>query len=189
MVKASCSAIWTGRLPTEWKPKWFFYHPFARIKKFTIAVYLRHWRLTSFCHIPRGRLHQFFKKPWWVGPLLAGLAIAIGHPRGTAETTGSISTSGYLRINNSGTLPRYGSVVVTAVCPTGKHLIGGGYVLPGTLATASSSRLESSNTWRVNFRSFGSHGQAKAYAVCESKQLPNVGANSEHITTSVNDGG
>ena len=135
------------------------------------------------------RLHQFFKKPWWVGPLLAGLAIAIGHPRGTVETTGSISTSGYLRINNSGTLPRYGSVVVTAVCPTGKHLIGGGYVLPGTLATASSSRLESSNSWRVNFRSFGSHGQAKVYAICESKQLPNVGANSEHMTTSVNDGG
>jgi hypothetical protein len=67
-------------------------------------------------------------------------------------------------------LPRYGSVVVVAACPTGKHLIGGGYVLPSALATASSSRPEGNNTWRVDFRSDGGSGEAKVYAVCDTKK-------------------
>jgi hypothetical protein len=116
-----------------------------------------------------GGLREFLKKPWWVGPLAAGVAFM--HPS-APKPKGSVSTSGsYQRVNSSGLLPRYGSVVVIAACPAGKHLIGGGYILPGTLAAASSSRPEGNNTWRVDFRSNGGSGEAKVYAICDAKKL------------------
>lgn len=108
-------------------------------------------------------MRELFKKPWWVGPVAAGLAI--GHPSAT-KPTGLSHVTGYQRIDNRGTLPRYGSVVVIATCPDHKHLIGGGYVLPSALATASSSRPEGNNVWRVVFKSHGGHGKVKVYAIC-----------------------
>ena len=120
-------------------------------------------------------LKEFFKKPWWVGPLVAGVAYwhpgIKKHPNET-DVTGSVrasSTSSHLRIDKSGTLPRYGSVVVAVVCPTGRHLIGGGYVLPSALATASSSRQDATNAWQVKFKSYGGSGEAKVHAICGNR--------------------
>ena len=118
-------------------------------------------------------MKEFFKKPWWVGPLVAGVAYL--HPglkkhHNETDVTGSVGASGsYLRIDKSGTLPRYGSVVVAAVCPNGRHLIGGGYVLPSALATASSSRQDAKNAWQVKFKSYGGSGQAKVHAICGNR--------------------
>jgi hypothetical protein len=102
----------------------------------------------------RARLREFFKKPWWVGPLAAG--VAVSHPHADKPAT-AVDLSEQ-RITVSGTLPRYGSVVVVAECPPGRHLSGGGYTLPSTLSRASSSRADGTNAWRVAFRRLGGSG-------------------------------
>ena len=120
-------------------------------------------------------LKEFFKKPWWVGPLVA--AVAYWHPgikrhHHESDVTGSVQasiTSSYLRIDKSAPLPRYGSVVVAALCPNGRRLIGGGYELPSALATASSSRQEAMNAWQVKFKSYGGTGEAKVHAICSNR--------------------
>jgi hypothetical protein len=84
-------------------------------------------------------------------------------------SVGASSTSSYLRIDKSGTLPRYGSIVVAAVCPNGRHLIGGGYVLPSAFATASSFRQNVTNAWQVKFKSYGGSGEAKVHAICGNR--------------------
>jgi hypothetical protein len=66
------------------------------------------------------------------------------------------------------TLPLSGSIEVTATCPTGKRVIGGGYVAPSVLDTASSSIPEGDTGWRVEFKSNGGNGDASAYAICAS---------------------
>ena len=111
-------------------------------------------------------LADFFKKPWWVGVILAGFAMI--HPHAESPT-GSVG-SGAQRINASGMLPRYGKVVVVATCPSGKQLSGGGYMLPSTLSIASSSRAEPNNAWRVAFKSLGGSGDAQVYAICTAKK-------------------
>lgn len=118
-------------------------------------------------------LRDFFKKPIWFGPLAAGLSLAIGHHVEHKEPkyTGSTGASAYQRVNNSGMLPRRGSVVVVASCPAGKRLIGGGYVLPSTFATAKSSRPKGTHAWRVDFKSYGGSGEATAYAICAPENL------------------
>jgi hypothetical protein len=112
----------------------------------------------------------FFKKPFWFGPLVAGLSMAVGHP-GEPKYTGSVGASAYQRVNNSGALPRLGRIVVLAVCPAGKRLIGGGYVLPSTLASATSSRPKGMQAWRVDFKSYGGSGEATAYAICVTEKI------------------
>ena len=111
------------------------------------------------------RLREFFKKPWWVGPLAAGVAFTHPHADKAEKSTGSIRQSEQ-RVTAFGTLPRYGSVVVVAACPSGQHLSGGGYKLPSTLSRASSSKAESASAWRVEFKSLGGAGKAMVYAIC-----------------------
>ncbi len=107
---------------------------------------------------------EFFKKPWWVGPLIAG--VAISHPS-TTKLAGPAGVTGYEKINNRGTLPRNGSVVVVATCPAGKHVIGGGgYIVPRFAGTTELSRQDGNNAWRAHFRSNGGSGTASVYAIC-----------------------
>ena len=106
---------------------------------------------------------EFFKKPWWVGPLVAGLAL--GH-QGTTKPAGPAGVTGYEKINNRGTLPRNGSVVVIATCPAGKQVIGGGYVSPSVGDATELSIRDSNDAWRVAFKSNGGSGDASVYAIC-----------------------
>jgi hypothetical protein len=107
---------------------------------------------------------EFFKKPWWVGPLVAGLAF--GH-QGTTKPAGPAGVTGYEKINNRGPLPRNGSVVVVATCPAGKRVIsGGGHVVPSFVGTTDLSRPDGDNAWRVHFKSNGGSGNATVYAIC-----------------------
>jgi hypothetical protein len=103
------------------------------------------------------------RKPWWVGPVVAGLSV--GQPSGNkpAEQT---DASGYEIVNNRGILPRNGRIVVIATCPAGKRVINGGYVLPSVVDTTDFSRPEGNNAWRVRFRSNGGSGNASVYAIC-----------------------
>jgi hypothetical protein len=114
---------------------------------------------------PRGRVREFFKKPWWVGPLAAAVAFMHPHAEKPELTTGSIRTSEQ-RVTAFGTMPRYGSVVVVAACASGQRLSGGGYKLPSALSRAASSKAEGTNAWRVEFKSLGGAGKAMVYATC-----------------------
>jgi hypothetical protein len=87
-------------------------------------------------------------------------------PQGQPGTPGPAGVAGYEIINTHGTLPLNGSIEVTATCPAGKRVIAGGYVAPSVLDTASSSRPEGDNGWRVEFKSNGGNGDASAYAIC-----------------------
>jgi hypothetical protein len=87
-------------------------------------------------------------------------------PQGQPGTPGLAGVAGYEIINTHETLPLNGSIEVTATCPTGKRVIGGGYVAPTVLDTASSSRPEGDKGWRVEFKSNGGNGDAAVYAIC-----------------------
>jgi hypothetical protein len=110
-------------------------------------------------------LIQFFKKPWWVGPVALVAGMAVGHP-GKTKAPGLGNVRGSEIVNSRGKLPRNGSVVVTATCPAGKRAIGGGYVAPSVGATTDLSILGGNSSWRVDFRSIGGSGEASVYAVC-----------------------
>jgi hypothetical protein len=105
----------------------------------------------------------FFKKPWWVGPLVA--CVSIGHHAATNKSA-TPAANGYEVVNNRGTLPRNGRVVVVATCPAGKHAIGGGYAAPSTADTTDFSTRDGNNAWRVSFKSNGGSGVASVYAIC-----------------------
>jgi hypothetical protein len=75
-------------------------------------------------------------------------------------TPASAGVAGYEIISTHETLPLNGSIEVTATCPTGKRVIGGGYVAPTVLDAASSSRPEGDKAWRVEFKSNGGNGDA-----------------------------
>jgi hypothetical protein len=89
-------------------------------------------------------------------------------PQGQPGTPGPGGIASYEIINTHETLPLNGSIEVTASCPTGKRVIGGGYVAPTVLDTASSSRPEGDKDWRVEFKSNGGNGDASVYAICVS---------------------
>jgi Collagen triple helix repeat (20 copies) len=89
-------------------------------------------------------------------------------PQGQPGTSGSAGVAGYEIISTHQTLPLNGSIEVTATCPTGKRVIGGGYVAPSVLDTASSSRPDGDKGWHVEFKSNGGNGDASAYAICAS---------------------
>jgi hypothetical protein len=69
----------------------------------------------------------FLKKPWWVGPLIAGVSYNHYHSEKPPEPA---AVSGYEVVHNRGNLPRNGRVVVVATCPAGKRAISGGYSTP-----------------------------------------------------------
>jgi hypothetical protein len=112
------------------------------------------------------RLREFFKKPWWVGPLAAG--VAVSHPH--ADKPARPADLGEQKVAASAVLPRYGQVVVVAACPPGMQINRGGYTLPSQLSRASSSRAEGAYAWRVAFKSFGGSGKAEVYAVCTPRK-------------------
>jgi hypothetical protein len=87
-------------------------------------------------------------------------------PQGQPGAPGPAGVAGYEIISMHETLPLNGSIEVTATCPTGKRVIGGGYVAPTVLDTASSSRPEGDKGWRVEFKSNGGSGDASVYAIC-----------------------
>jgi hypothetical protein len=105
----------------------------------------------------------FFKKPWWVGPLIAGVSYNHYHADKTPEPA---VVSGYEVVHNRGNLPRNGRIVVVATCPTGKRAISGGYSTPTPADTTDFSNPEGNNAWKVSFKSNGGSGNASVYAVC-----------------------
>jgi hypothetical protein len=105
----------------------------------------------------------FFKKPWWVGPLVA--CVSINHQAGNKPAPPA-AVSGYEVVNNHGILPRNGRLVVVATCPAGKRAIGGGYVVPSAADTTDFSSPAGNNAWRVSFKSNGGSGAASVYAIC-----------------------
>ena len=107
----------------------------------------------------------FFKKPWWVGPLIAGVSYNHYHAEKSAEPA---AVSGYEVVHNRGNLPRNGRVVVVATCPAGKRAISGGYSTPTPADTTDFSNPEGNNGWKVSFKSNGGSGNASVYAVCAS---------------------
>ena len=66
----------------------------------------------------------FLKKPWWVGPLIAGVSYNHYHADKPPEPA---AVSGYEVVHNRGNLPHNGRVVVVATCPAGKRAISGGF--------------------------------------------------------------
>jgi hypothetical protein len=74
--------------------------------------------------------------------------------------------SGYEIVNTHGTLLANGTIQVVATCPSGKHVLGGGYVVPEVGDTTSLSRPDGDNGWRVDFKSNGGSGDASVYAIC-----------------------
>ena len=105
----------------------------------------------------------FFKKPWWVGPLIAGVSYNHYHADKTPEPA---AVSGYEVVHNRGNLPRNGRLVIVATCPAGKRAISGGYSTPTPADTTDFSNPEGNNAWRVSFKSNGGSGNASVYAVC-----------------------
>ena len=88
---------------------------------------------------------------------------------GPAGATGPSGLSGYEVINNiqNGALQVGGNVDLVATCPTGKKVLGGGYVVPSVSDTAPLSRPEPGNTaWRVSFHSNGGSGAVSVYVIC-----------------------
>jgi hypothetical protein len=106
----------------------------------------------------------FFKKPWWVGPLIAG--VSYNHYHADKPPPEPTAVSGYEVVHNRGNLPRNGRVVVVATCPVGKRAISGGYSTPTPADTTDFSNPEGSNAWKVSFKSNGGSGSASVYAVC-----------------------
>jgi hypothetical protein len=104
-----------------------------------------------------------FKKPWWVGPLIAGVSYNHYH---TDKTPEPAAASGYEVVHNRGNLPRNGRVVVVATCPAGKRAISGGFSTPSPADTTDFSNPEGNNAWKVSFKSNGGTGNASVYAVC-----------------------
>ena len=104
----------------------------------------------------------FFKKPWWVGPLVA--CVSINHQAANKPATPA-TVGGYEVVNNHGILVRNGRIVVVATCPAGKRAIGGGYVAPNAADTDFSGPA-GNDAWRVSFKSNGGSGTASVYAVC-----------------------
>ncbi len=87
-------------------------------------------------------------------------------PQGASGPSGPAGMSGYEIVNILGTLPTNGTTSVVATCPSGKRVLGGGYVTPSEADTAPLSRPEADNAWRVDFKSNGGSGTASVYAVC-----------------------
>ena len=87
-------------------------------------------------------------------------------PQGAPAPSGPAGISGYEIINTVGTLPLNGTVELVATCPSGKRVLGGGYVVPSAADTAPLSRPDGDNAWRVDFKSNGGSGDASVYAVC-----------------------
>jgi hypothetical protein len=100
-------------------------------------------------------------------------------PIGPAGPQGAPGTSGYERVvGDSGTLSMNPGVssFVTAVCPTGKRVIGGGHELASSssqqLGVTMSAPFESTVLagWRVNFRNSLNAAltnvQVRAYVIC-----------------------
>jgi len=87
-------------------------------------------------------------------------------PQGSPGPSGPAGVSGYEIINTMGTLPTNGTILVVATCPSGKRVLGGGYVVPSETDTAPLSRPEADNAWRVDFKSNGGSGTAPVYAIC-----------------------
>ena len=110
-----------------------------------------------------GALIGLLKKPWWVGPLIAGVSYNHYHTDKPPEPT---AVSGYEVVRNRGNLPRNGRVVVVATCPAGKRAISGGFSTPSPADTTDFSNPEGNNAWKVSFRSNGGSGNASVYAVC-----------------------
>ena len=110
-----------------------------------------------------GALIGFLKKPWWVGPLIAG--VSYNH-YSTGKPPEPTAASGYEIVRNRGTLPRNGKVVLVATCPAGKRVISGGYSTPSPADTTDFSTPEGNNAWKVSFKSNGGSGNASVYAVC-----------------------
>jgi hypothetical protein len=104
-----------------------------------------------------------FKKPWWVGPLIAGVSYNHYHADKPPEPA---AVSGYEVVHNRGNLPRNGRVVIVATCPAGKRAISGGYSTPTPADTTEFSNPEGNNAWKVSFKSNGGSGNASVYAVC-----------------------
>jgi hypothetical protein len=102
------------------------------------------------------------------GPAGAPGPQGVPGPQGQPGSPSPVGVAGYEIISTHETLPLNGSIEVTATCPTGKRVIGGGYVAPSVLDAASSSRPEGDNGWRVEFKSNGGNGDASAYAICAS---------------------
>jgi hypothetical protein len=105
----------------------------------------------------------FLKKPWWVGPLIAGVSYNHYHADKPPEPA---AVSGYEVVHNRGNLPRNGRVVVVATCPAGKRAISGGFSTPSPADTTDFSNPEGNNAWKVSFKSNGGSGNASVYAVC-----------------------
>jgi hypothetical protein len=103
------------------------------------------------------------KKPWWVGPLIAGVSYNHYHADKPPEPA---AVSGYEVVHNRGNLPRNGRVVVVATCPSGKRAISGGFSTPSPADTTDFSNPEGNNAWKVSFKSNGGSGNASVYAVC-----------------------
>ena len=81
-------------------------------------------------------------------------------PQGAPGTPGPTGMSAYEIVNTRGQLPANGTVQVVATCPSGKRVLGGGYVAPSASDTAPLSRPEGDNGWRVDFKSNGGSGDA-----------------------------
>jgi hypothetical protein len=129
------------------------------------------WESASFvCSEGGDGLIEFFRKPWWVGPLVA--SVSFSHYQTANRTAALAAVSGYEVVNNRGILPRNGRVVVAATCPAGKRAIGGGYAAPSAADTADSSSTEGNNAWRVSFKSNGGSGAASVYAICVTADQP-----------------
>jgi hypothetical protein len=105
----------------------------------------------------------FFKKPWWVGPLVAGVSYT---HYSASKPPEPVAVSGYEVVHNRGNLPRNGRVVVVATCPAGKHAIRGGYSTPTPADTTDFSNADGNDSWKVSFKSNGGSGSASVYAVC-----------------------
>ena len=109
----------------------------------------------------------FLKKPWWVGPLIAG--VSYNH-YSTGKPPEPTAASGYEIVRNRGTLPRNGKVVLVATCPAGKtapcHARDQRDSTPSPADTTDFSTPEGNNAWKVSFKSNGGSGNASVYAVC-----------------------
>jgi hypothetical protein len=106
----------------------------------------------------------FLKKPWWVGPLIAG--VSYSHYNSSKPPEQPAAVSGYEVVHNRAVLPRNGRVVVVATCPAGKRAISGGYSTPTPADTTDFSNLDGKGAWKVSFKSNGGSGNASVYAVC-----------------------
>jgi len=111
----------------------------------------------------RDGLIGFLKKPWWVGPLIAGVSYNHYHADKSQEPA---ALNGYEVVHSRAVLPRNGRVVVVAPCPSGKRAISGGFSTPTPADATDFSNPEANTAWKVSFKSNGGSGNASVYAVC-----------------------